>query len=204
MPGFPVHHQPILPSAVPFSSCLQHFPASGSFPMSQLFISSGQSIGALASASVVPMNIRGWFPLGLTGLILQAKGRSRVFSNTTVQKHQFIGAQRGSNHLTQGEKQFSGWETQALPGRSLWHMERQAEGRCSSALATPSNKNQEWALYNTWYPQPLCCAHTPQPYALFIALGENHLESMASATLCETPWKYKHVLERQAESGPKP
>ena len=77
---------------VPFSSCLQSFPASGSFLMSWLFASGGLSIGA--SVSVLPMNIQDWFPLGLTGLIsLQSKGFSRVFSNTTVQKHQFINAQ---------------------------------------------------------------------------------------------------------------
>ena len=76
---------------VPFS-CLQSFTASGSFPMCQLFVSGGQSPGA--GASVLPMNIQGWFPLGWTGLIsLQSKGLSTVFSNTTVQKHQFFGAQ---------------------------------------------------------------------------------------------------------------
>ena len=70
------------------------FPASGSFPTSQFFASSGQSIGLSASASVLPVNIQDWFPLGLTGLIsLQFKGLSRIFSNTTVQKHQFFGAQ---------------------------------------------------------------------------------------------------------------
>ena len=80
--------------AVPFSSHLQSFPASGSFQMNQFFASDGQSIGALASASVLPMNIQDWLPLGLTGWIsLQSKGLSRVFSNTTVQKHQFFGAQ---------------------------------------------------------------------------------------------------------------
>ena len=79
---------------VPFSSCLQSFPASGSFPMSQFFTSGGQSIGASASASVFPMNTQGWFPLGLTGLIsLQFKGLLRVFSNTTVQKHPFFSPQ---------------------------------------------------------------------------------------------------------------
>ena len=84
----------ILSSVVPFSSCLPSFPASGSFLMSQLFASGGESIGALASASVLPMTIQGWFPLGLTGLIsLQSKELSRVFSNTTVQKHQFFSAQ---------------------------------------------------------------------------------------------------------------
>ena len=78
----------------PFSSCLQSFPASGSFPMSWPFASGGQSIGASALASVLPTNIQGWFLLGLTGLIsLQSKGFSRVFSSTIVQKHQFFSAQ---------------------------------------------------------------------------------------------------------------
>ena len=104
MPGLPVHHQ--LPestqtmsikSVMPSNSLilcrplllLQSFPASGSFPTSQLFASSSQRIGA--SASVFPMNIQGWFPLGLTGWIsLQSKGLSRVFSNTTIRKHQFV------------------------------------------------------------------------------------------------------------------
>ena len=81
-------------SVVPFSSCPQSFPASGSFPMSQLFASGGQSIGISASASVFPMNIQDWFPLGWTGWIcLQSKGLSRVFSNTAVQKHQFFSTQ---------------------------------------------------------------------------------------------------------------
>ena len=76
---------------VPFSSSLQSFPASGSFPMSQFFSLGGQSIRASASLSVLPMNVQGWFLLGLTGLILLlSKGLSRVFSNTTVQKHQFF------------------------------------------------------------------------------------------------------------------
>ena len=106
MAGLPVYHQPpestqthvhligdaIQPShpLIPFSSCLQSFPASGSFPISQFFASGGQSIGA--SASVLPVNIQDWLPLGWTGWIsLQSKGLSRVFSNTTVQKHQFFG-----------------------------------------------------------------------------------------------------------------
>ena len=82
-------HLTISSSVIPFSSCLQSFPASGSFPMNQFFASGGHSIGASASASVLPMNIQDWFPLGWTGWIsLQSKGLSRVFSNTTVQKHQ--------------------------------------------------------------------------------------------------------------------
>ena len=78
-------------SVVPISYCCQSFPASGSFPVSWLLASGGQSSGD--SALVLPMNIQGWFPLGLTGLILQSKELSRVFSNTTVQKHQFFSAQ---------------------------------------------------------------------------------------------------------------
>ena len=87
-------HPTISSSVVPFSSCLQSFPASGSFPMSQFFTSGGQNIGVSASVSVLPMNIQDWFTLGWTGWIsLQSKGLSRVFSNTTVQKHQFFGTQ---------------------------------------------------------------------------------------------------------------
>ena len=82
-------HPTISCSVVPFSSCLQSFPASGSFPMRQFFKSGGQSIGDSAWASVLPMNIQDWFPLGWTGC-------SRVFSNTTVQKHQFFSAQLSS------------------------------------------------------------------------------------------------------------
>ena len=110
-PGFPVHHQlpklaqthvhrvgeaipTISSSVIPFFSCLQSFLVSGSFPVSQFFPSGGQSIGASFSASVLPMNIQDWFPLGLTGWIsLQSEGLSRVFSNTTVQKHQFFSVQ---------------------------------------------------------------------------------------------------------------
>ena len=87
-------HPTISSSIVPFSSRLQSFPASGSFPMSQFFPSGGQRIGVSASASLLPMNIQDWFPLGWTGWIpMQSKGLSGVFSNTTVQKHQFFGAQ---------------------------------------------------------------------------------------------------------------
>ena len=86
-------HPTISSSVVPFSAHLQSFPASGSFQMSQLFASGGQTIGVSASASVLPMNIQDWFPLGWTGWISsQSKGLSRVFSNTTVQKHQFFGS----------------------------------------------------------------------------------------------------------------
>ena len=109
MPSFPVYHhswsllklmstESMMPSnhlilCVPFS-CLQSFPVSGPFPMSWFFESGDQNIGASVSASVLPMNIQDWFPLGLTGLIsLRYKGLSRVFSSTTVQRHQFFGAQ---------------------------------------------------------------------------------------------------------------
>ena len=112
-PGLPVHHQlleftqtcpsswwchpAISSSVVLFSSCPQSLPASGSFPMSQLFTWGGQSIGVSTSASVLPMNTQDWSPLGWTGWIsLQSKGLSSVFSNTTVQKHQFFSAQLSS------------------------------------------------------------------------------------------------------------
>ena len=84
-------HPTISSSVIPFSSCLQSFPASGSFPMNWLFASGGQRIRA--SASVLPMNIQDWFPSGLTSLILLSKGFWRVFSSTTVWKHQFFGTQ---------------------------------------------------------------------------------------------------------------
>ena len=110
-PGFPIHHQlleftknshqlklwchPTFSSSViPFCTHLQSFPASGSFQMSQLFTSGGQSIEVSASTATRPMNIQEWFPLGWTGWIsFQSMGLSRVFSNTTVQKHQFFGPQ---------------------------------------------------------------------------------------------------------------
>ena len=90
-------HLTMSSSVVPFSSCPQSLPVSGSFLMSQLFPSGGQNMGVSVSASVLPMNTQHWSPLGWTGWIsLQSKGLSRVFSNTTVQKHQFFGAQLSS------------------------------------------------------------------------------------------------------------
>ena len=87
-------HRTISSSVVPFSTCLHSFPASGSFQMSQLFTSGGQSTGVSASKSVLSMNTQDWSNLGWTGWIsLQSKGLSRAFSNTTVQKHQFFGTQ---------------------------------------------------------------------------------------------------------------
>ena len=87
-------HTTISSSVIPFSSCPPSFPTSGSFQMSQLFATGGQSTGVSASASVFPVNIQDWFPLGLTGLMpLLSKGLAKVLSNTTVQKHQFFDAQ---------------------------------------------------------------------------------------------------------------
>ena len=92
-------HLTISSSVILFSSCLQSFPTSGSFQMSQPFTSGGQNTRVWASTSVLPMNTQDWFPLGWTGWIsLQSKGLSRVFSNTTVQKHQFFGAQPSSQY----------------------------------------------------------------------------------------------------------
>ena len=127
-PALPVHHQlpeftqthvywvgdaiqPSHPLSSPFSSCLQSFPASGSFQMSQLFASGGQSTGVSALTSVLPMNIQDWFPLGWTDCIsLQSKGLSRVFSNTTVQKHHDI---KTTHHTNLGHF------AKVMPARSL-------------------------------------------------------------------------------------
>ena len=99
-------HPAISSSVVPFSFCPQSLPASGSFPMSQLFASGGQSIGVSASALVLPMNTQGWSPLGWTGWIsLQSKGLSRVLSNTTLRKHQFFSTQLSS----QSNSHFHTW-----------------------------------------------------------------------------------------------
>ena len=87
-----IGHPTMSSSVIPFF-CPQSFPALGSFPVSRLFALCGQSIGASISATVLPMNFQGWFPLGLTGLILQSKGLARVFSSTTILKHQFFGTQ---------------------------------------------------------------------------------------------------------------
>ena len=90
-------HPTISFSVIPFSSCPQSFPVLGSFPVSQFLISGGQSIGVSASASLLPMNIQDWSPLGWIGWIsLQSRGLSRVFSSTTVQKHQFFSTQLSS------------------------------------------------------------------------------------------------------------
>ena len=142
-PGFPVHHQlsnsypssqwchQTISSSVVHFSCPQSFPALGSFPMSQLSISGGQSTGASASASVLPMNIQDWFPLGLTDLIsLQSKGLSRVFSDTTVQKHQLFGAQlslSSNSHI----------HTWLLEKPSFW-------------LVWPLTVLKRWFCYNIW------------------------------------------------------
>ena len=108
-------HPTISFSVVPFSSRLQSFPASGSFPVSQLFTSGGQSVGASASASVLPMNIQDWFPLELKGWIsLQSKGLLRVFSNTTVQKHQFFSTR------------LSLWSNPQIPTRKTTALTRQS------------------------------------------------------------------------------
>ena len=101
-------HPTISSSIIPFSSCPQSLQASGSFPMSQIFTSGGQNIGVSASASVLPVNTQDWSPLGWTGWIsLQSKGLSRVFSKTTVQKHQFFVTQpslQSNSHLYMEEK----------------------------------------------------------------------------------------------------
>ena len=114
-------HPTISYCVIPFFSCLQSFPASGSFAVSQLFTLGGQSIGVSASASLLPMNSQGWFPLGLTGWIsLQSRGLSGVFSSTTVQKHQSFGAQLSS----QSNSQIHTWplEKPIVTLKWIWHI----------------------------------------------------------------------------------
>ena len=115
-------HPAISSSFVPFSSCPQSLPSSGSFPVSQLFASSGQSIGVSASASVLPMNTQDWSSLGWTGWIsLQSKGLSRVFSNTIVQKNQFFSAQLSlqSNSSLQSTSIYDHWKNHILDQMDL-------------------------------------------------------------------------------------
>ena len=117
-------HPTISSSVDPFFSCLQSFPASGSFLTSCLFASGGQSIGASTSASVLPMNIQDWFPLGLTGLIsLQPKELSRVFSNTPIQKYPFF------------RDQFSLWSNSHI---HLWLLEKSQLWLCGPLLVNVS------------------------------------------------------------------
>ena len=141
-------HPTNLSSVIPFSSCLHSFPASGCFLMGQVFISGGQSVGASASASVLPMNNQDWFPLGLTGLIsLQCKGLSGVFSNTTIQWHQFFGTQPslGSNfHI----------HTWQLEKPQLWIYEPLLVNLAFCSIMNTGNKPQEYeqCLSMTWLP----------------------------------------------------
>ena len=113
-------HPTISSSVVPFSSCPQSSPASGSFQISQLFTSGGQSIGVSASASVLPMNVQDWFPLGWTGWIfLQSKRLQRVFSNPIVQKHQFFGTQLSLWSNPHIHTYMTIWKTIALTRRTF-------------------------------------------------------------------------------------
>ena len=152
---------PAIPSwVIPFSSRLQSFPASGSFPMSQFFASGGQSIGASASASVLPMNIQDWFPLRWTGWTsLLSKGLSRVFSNITVQKYQFFSAQ------------FSLWSNSHMHIRSL---EKQALTRWTFVGKVMS------LLFNM--PFRLVMAFLPRSKCLLISWLQS-----PSAVILETP-----------------
>ena len=114
-------HPTISSSVVPFFSCLQSFPASRSFPMSQFFASGDQRIGASASASVLPMNTQDWFPLGWTGWIsLQSKGLSRVFSNTTVQKHPRCDPRKGRAEGRQGKDDLGLMKSKTTQGWQAW------------------------------------------------------------------------------------
>ena len=156
-------HPAISSSVVPFSSCPQSLPASGSFPMSQLFAWGGQSIGVSALASVLPMNTQDWSPLGWTGWIsLQSKGLSRVFSNTTVQKHQFFSIQLSSQSnshihtwlLEKPQPWLDGpllaimqYKTKSLKKMSMSWNAKQAEEVFMSNETWETNRNSHWILY---------------------------------------------------------
>ena len=129
-------HPTISSSVVPFSSHLQSFPASGCFQMSHFFTSGGQSIGVSASASVLPMTIQDWFPLGLTGWIsLQSKGLSRVFSNTTGQRYQFFRAQLVAVNGGRSSLRFAGFSLQWL--LLLWSVGSRRGGFSSCGTWAP-------------------------------------------------------------------
>ena len=141
----PLHQWCHPTTVVPFSSCLQSFPGSGSFLVSQLFESGSQRIGVSALASVFPMNIQDWFHLGWTGWIsLQSKGLSRVFSNTTVQKHQFFGVQLSS----QSNSHIHTWP---LTGKTIALTRRTFVGRVMSLLL-----NMLYSLVIAFLPRSRC------------------------------------------------
>ena len=130
-------HPAISSSVIPFSSCPQSLPASESFPMSQLFAWGGQSIGVSALASVLPINTQDWSPLGWTGWIsLQSKGLSRVFSNTTVQKHQFFSAQLSS----QSNSHIHTWKT---TGKTIALTRRTFVGKVMSLLTLSKTNHRK-------------------------------------------------------------
>ena len=127
------YHPTISSSVIPFSSCLQSFLASGSFQMSQFFASGGQSIGISALTWVLPMNTQNWSPVGWTGWIfLQSKGLSTVFSNTTVQKHQFLGTEwMDFKYLSHFQADFGSW---ILPILTFWFSDSPSEERALSEI----------------------------------------------------------------------
>ena len=153
-------HPVISSSVVPFSSCPQSLPASGSFQMSQLFASSGQNIGVSASASVLRMNIQDWFPLRWTGWIsLQSKGLSRVFSNTTVQKHQFFGPQP------------SLWSSSHI---RTWLLEM------TNSFVLIQSCSHEWISIKDYYKYPLLGDPFPCAFQKILLYAHHHFSSKFS------------------------
>ena len=142
-PSSPWCHPTTSSSVIPFSSCLHSFPASGSFPVNQFFASGSQSIRVSASASVFPMNIQDQFPLGWTGWIsLQSKGLSRVFSNTTVQKHQFF-----SGGDTPCPRVHEKPQQDGRRGKIVFRIKPHTRQRCSEG------SNKPWAYQDPATPQ---------------------------------------------------
>ena len=164
-------HPAMSSSVIPFSSRRQSFPASGSFPMNQFFASGDQSIGVSASISVLPMNNQDLFPLGLTDLILQAKGVSRVFSNTTVQKHQFFSAQLS----LQSNSHIHTWLLEKPGGASG----EKSAYQCTRHRGCKRNKFDPWVRKIPW-------RRKWQPTPVFL-LGEPH----GQRSMGYSPWAAK-------------
>ena len=165
-------HPTISSSVIPVSSCLQSFPASGSFPLSQFFASGGQSIAVSASASVLPMNIQDWFPLGWTGWIsLQSKRLSRIFSNTTVQKHQFFSPTiLGCSHVMRYQIPTSKAQEQRPTSSYNRSKKKQVQLLQASNSQSLEDRKQFWCLSWGTFPD---ASPELSPHSCFISNSSN-------------------------------